>query len=94
MSPKGNRDNIFRKKDIMITFAQRMVTMPVLRRSFFRRIAPLGACVRGLSVLDVVIAVLVLTIVLLAATNQFGSYEQSTAPVSAEQPADQAAAEQ
>ena len=42
----------------------------------------------GISVLDIVIAVFVLTLVLLAAANQFGSYEQS-APVeeAQEQPA-------
>lgn len=67
--------------------------MSVLCRSFFRRIGSFGACVRGLSVLDVIIAVLVLTVVLLAATNQFGRYEQSATPVSAEQPTDQATAE-
>lgn len=42
----------------------------------------------GISVLDIVIAALVLTLVLIAAANQFGSYEQS-APVepAQEQPA-------
>ena len=52
---------------------------------------PLGRAVQsstGISVLDIVIAVLILTLVLIAAANQFGSYEQS-APVerSQQQPA-------
>ncbi len=66
--------------------------MSVPRRSFFRRLAPLGACVRGISVLDLILAVLVLTVVLLAAANQFSHYEQSATPN--ESSADHAVAEQ
>lgn len=68
--------------------------MSILRRVFFRSLAPLGAGARGISVLDVLIAVLVLTVVLLAAANQFGRYEQLAAPAASEQPADPTATEQ
>jgi len=57
-------------------------------------LAPLGACARGISILDVLIAVLVLTVVLLAAANQFGRYEQPDAPATSEQAADPTATEQ
>lgn len=67
--------------------------MPVLRRSFFRRLASLGAEVRGISILDLLLAVLVLTVVLLAAAQQFGRYEQVPAPVSAERATNQVTAE-
>lgn len=72
----------------------RIVTMSILRRVFRRSLAPLGACARGISVLDVLLAVLVLTVVLLAAANQFGRYEQAAAPAASEQSADPTAAEQ
>ena len=68
--------------------------MSILRRVFSRSLAPLGAGARGISILDVLIAVLVLTVVLLAAANQFGRYEQPTAPAASEQAADPAVAEQ
>ena len=68
--------------------------MSILRRVFFRSLAPLGACTRGISILDVLIAALVLTVVLLAAANQFGRYEQLATPAAAEQAADPTAAEQ
>ena len=68
--------------------------MSILRRVFFRSLAPLGACARGISILDVLIAVLVLTVVLLAAANQFGRYEQPVAPAASEQAADPTATEQ
>ncbi len=68
--------------------------MSILRRVFCRSLAPLGACARGISILDVLIAVLVLTVVLLAAANQFGRYEQPAAPATSEQAADPTATEQ
>lgn len=68
--------------------------MSILRRVFFRYLAPLGAGARGISILDVLIAVLVLTVVLLAAAKQFGRYEQPAAPAAAEQAADPTATEQ
>ena len=68
--------------------------MSILRRVFFRSLAPLGACTRGISILDVLIAALVLTVVLLAAANQFGRYEQPAAPATFEQAADPTATEQ
>ena len=68
--------------------------MSILRRVFFRSLAPLGACTRGISILDVLIAALVLTVVLLAAANQFGRYEQPATPAASEQAADPTAAEQ
>lgn len=68
--------------------------MSILRRVFCRSLAPLGACARGISILDVLIAVLVLTVVLLAAAKQFGRYEQPDAPATSEQAADPTATEQ
>ncbi len=58
--------------------------MSLLRRSFLRDRAPLGADVRGISLLDLILAVLVLTVVLLAAAKQFSRYEPAPAPVPAE----------
>ena len=53
--------------------------MSVLRASLLRWPSPLHTAfesARGISVLDLVIAALVLTVVLLAASYQFNSYEQ------------------
>ena len=53
--------------------------MSVLRASLLRWTSPLHMTFqsfRGISVLDLVITVLVLTMVLLAASYQFNSYEQ------------------
>ena len=53
--------------------------MSVLRASLSRWTSPLHMTfqsARGISVLDLVITVLVLTMVLLAASYQFSSYEQ------------------
>lgn len=59
--------------------SQRIAIMSVLRASLLRWTSPLYTAfesVRGISVLDLVITALVLTVVLLAASYQFSSYEQ------------------
>jgi hypothetical protein len=58
---------------------QRIAIMSVLRASLLRWTSPLHAVfesARGISVLDLVITALVLTVVLLAASYQFNSHEQ------------------
>lgn len=60
---------------------QRIAIMSVLRASLLRWTSPLHTAfepARGISILDLVIAVLVLTVVLLAASYQFSSRKQPT----------------